>query len=138
MQVRLVPSLIALALCACAHAPEIAAEASSPLDAAPLQDEPRWSTTIGNLTIDGTTFEDVRSTCGMFEVMAVLGAIRPPVHRCVERGPSPTVRVTLESGRATEVSGEGPVGRCISRALRRGRHGGASCRLEFRARRASN
>lgn len=111
------------------------AEASAPFGTIAKQDEgPRWSTTIGSLTIDGTTFTDVRASCGMFEVMAILGALRPGVHRCVERGPSPTMNVTIENGRATAATGEGRIGACVARAARAARYGAASCRITFSAR----
>lgn len=89
----------------------------------------RWSTTMGSSTVDGVRFVDLRSTCGMFELLAVMGSAAAQARAC----PSGRVALTFARGAVTEarsVSGDAG-GQCLAEHLRPVRFGSMSCAVEF-------
>jgi TPR repeat protein len=102
---------------------------------------PQFRTTIGSSTIGSgggrVMFENVRATCGMFQIMGAMGSLRPAIRSCLRRQASPRVTLTFENGRVTEASSDpdNRSGQCLVRAARRARVGTLSCVMELSARR---
>lgn len=108
----------------------VAQSVPAPGEAAPPA-RTRWSTTMGSVTLDGARFSNVRASCGMFEVLASLGAASPAVRSC----PGGSVSISIAGGavtRATAASSD-PASACLANAVRAVRFGRVSCNVEFTA-----
>lgn len=88
---------------------------------------------MDRVTIDGLTFVDVQASCGVFEVMFALGALRPEANACARETLSPLVTLEIADGRAREVhvEGRGAPARCLGRAARATRYGNMNCSMRF-------
>jgi hypothetical protein len=100
---------------AAAEAPSAAvapAGATLPAPVAPAA----WSTTMDELTVDGTTVRDVSATCGMFAMMPVVQVIAGATVGCADRS-GVTVAATFEGGRATALQVTGAGADCVRAAV---------------------
>ncbi|MCA9532404.1 MAG: hypothetical protein KC593_01950 [Myxococcales bacterium] len=75
-----------------------------------------WHTTMGELTVDGTTVRDVSATCGMFAMMPVVQVMAGATAGCAERS-GVQLAAQFEGGRlvALEATGEGAA--CVRDAV---------------------
>jgi hypothetical protein len=93
---------------------------------------PAWSANIGSSTVNGTSFNEVHTTCGPLEILGLLSTLSAEVRRCGRRGEA-RVTFTLQGGQVTEVralsAGDG--GRYLERAIRPLRFGPMSCAVEL-------
>ena len=93
-------------------------------------------TTIGSLQIgqgdETATFSNVRSSCGMLQVMVAFGTAAAPIRQCLGASDVRRLALIAEDGRITSSSVEpdDSVGRCVVSALSRAHIDGLTCRLE--------
>ena len=108
-----------------ARAPETGGPAAA--DATPAG--PRWMMTFTDLEIDGHRFGHVGSMCNPLVITAILTTVGERVARCTNLTGT-HVAVTVDGGRVTESTVEGPAARCVRRAVRGARFASLACRFE--------
>lgn len=98
---------------------------------APPPPRPRWSTSMGSVTLDGASFTSVRASCGMFELLAFLGAASPAVRAC----PGGSVSLSIAGGAVTQATpaSSDAASVCLANAVRAIRFGRVSCTVQFTA-----
>lgn len=95
-------------------APEAPSEGASTL---PVPVPPAsWRTTMGELSVDGTTVRDLSATCGMLAVMPVVQVIAAATQSCADRS-GVVLAATFEGGRVTAVEATGAGAACVREAV---------------------
>jgi hypothetical protein len=100
------------------------------------QAEPRWTTSIGSLTIGSgeqtATFGDVRSSCNAFRLALAFGTAAADVRQCLPGSDSRRVQLEVEAGQviSASVDPDDDAGRCVVQALRDAQLQGLTCALQ--------